>query len=386
MVREGRVFRALAGLPRFGANYSVTAYEVGAQVTSASSGATVTVRAGHGFAAGDKWMLSTGLGFSGSNTITSVGATTLNLPVSISVSQGDILVNLAADTGTSTPNYDGAGLTIYTDMAYGSAAVNNTVAADPNGRYTYYHRGIPRWEWVRSGSTPIALYQDTGPFGVDGPATSTDNALVRWDGADGSATQDSGVIVDDSDNVSGIATLDTTGDVTVGGDLAVTNGASVGGGFAVTGQTNLNGAGTSLVVAHGATVGGAMTVTGAVTCSANLEVDTTSVFVGAATFESYAIRSVAAAVTASTTQTQGQSPLTKDVNNVSVCANANDTVTLPAASAGMQIVIINNGAQTLKIYPASGDNLGAGVNTSTTLAAGSNTRFTAIDSTNWEVI
>jgi hypothetical protein len=37
--------------------------------------------------------------------------------------------------------------------------------------------------------------------GVTGPGSSTDNALARWDGAGGGQIQDSGVIVDDSDNL-----------------------------------------------------------------------------------------------------------------------------------------------------------------------------------------
>lgn len=97
--------------------------------------------------------------------------------------------------------------------------------------------------------------------------------------------------------------------------------------------------------------------------------------------------SVKSGITASTTQTQGQMPLTKDVNEISTVANANDTVTLPSATSySRSVVIINNGANTLKIYPASGDNLGAGVNTSTTLASGSNVRYTNYDSTNWEAV
>lgn len=98
-------------------------------------------------------------------------------------------------------------------------------------------------------------------------------------------------------------------------------------------------------------------------------------------------RSIAATITASTTQTQGQQPLTKDVNEVSVVANANDTVTLPTAPTYSRTVcIINNGANVLQIFPASGDDLGAGVNTSTTLAAGSNVRYTNYDATNWKAI
>ncbi len=98
-------------------------------------------------------------------------------------------------------------------------------------------------------------------------------------------------------------------------------------------------------------------------------------------------KTISAGLTASTTQTQGQRPLTQDVNEVSTVANANDVVTLPTAPAySRTIIIINNGANTLQIFPASGDNLGAGVDTSTTLASGANVRYTNYNATNWEAI
>lgn len=52
---------------------------------------------------------------------------------------------------------------------------------------------------------------------VDGPvsATSTDNAVVRWDGTTGRLIQDSGIIADDSNNVSGVGTFSAAGDMTV---------------------------------------------------------------------------------------------------------------------------------------------------------------------------
>lgn len=96
------------------------------------------------------------------------------------------------------------------------------------------------------------------------------------------------------------------------------------------------------------------------------------------------LRKTTAGITASVIQTQGQGALTSDINEVSTCANANDTVTLPVALAGRCCFISNNGAATLQIFPASGDNLGAGLNTSTTLAAGGHALFVAYDSTNWE--
>lgn len=95
-------------------------------------------------------------------------------------------------------------------------------------------------------------------------------------------------------------------------------------------------------------------------------------------------RDVNAGLTASTTQTQGQGALTAEFNEVATVANTNDTVTLPTAVAGLKIVIINNGANTLQIFPASGDNLGAGLNNSTTLASGGAVVYAAFDATNWQ--
>ncbi len=91
-------------------------------------------------------------------------------------------------------------------------------------------------------------------------------------------------------------------------------------------------------------------------------------------------------ITASTTQTQGEGPLNHNINEISTVAVANDTVTLPAAGAGRRVTIINNGANTLQIFPALDDNLGAGVDTAATLAAGSNVEYVAYDDTNWESV
>lgn len=98
---------------------------------------------------------------------------------------------------------------------------------------------------------------------------------------------------------------------------------------------------------------------------------------------------VTTGVTAATTQTQGQGAISVTSGKVNViyevatCATANDTVTLPAAVAGLTVLVINNGAQTLQVFPASGDDLGQGVNTATTIAAGASSTFVALDSTDW---
>lgn len=78
-----------------------------------------------------------------------------------------------------------------------------------------------------------ALSASSGGGTLVGPASSTDNAIARWDGTGGDAVQDSGIIIDDSDNITGVASitvalsglhlLDTNAShdliVTVGSDL-----------------------------------------------------------------------------------------------------------------------------------------------------------------------
>lgn len=86
-------------------------------------------------------------------------------------------------------------------------------------------------------------------------------------------------------------------------------------------------------------------------------------------------------ITASTTQTQGQGQLLSSHNEVATVANANDTVTAPVAVAGRTLTILNNGANTLQVFPSTGDDLGAGVNTAITIVAGGKRWWFAYDAT-----
>ena len=98
------------------------------------------------------------------------------------------------------------------------------------------------------------------------------------------------------------------------------------------------------------------------------------------------VRDVNAGIVAGTTQAQGQVPLTAEINEVATVANPNDVVTLPAAEPGLKITVINNGANTLQVFPATGDDLGAGVDVATTIASGAAVTFLAYDATNWKQI
>jgi len=73
-----------------------------------------------------------------------------------------------------------------------------------------------------SSPTEWRILTETGS--VVGPGSSTDNAIARYDLATGLLLQDSGVLIDDSENVSGIGTLDIDGDFTIAeGKVAITN-------------------------------------------------------------------------------------------------------------------------------------------------------------------
>ena len=97
-------------------------------------------------------------------------------------------------------------------------------------------------------------------------------------------------------------------------------------------------------------------------------------------------QSVATGITAGTTQTQaGATALTKMLNIVATCATDNNGVKLMSAVAGARQTIVNRGAKNLKIWPATGDNLGAGVNLGISILPGAKITFEAEDVTNWSV-
>jgi len=95
--------------------------------------------------------------------------------------------------------------------------------------------------------------------------------------------------------------------------------------------------------------------------------------------------STATAITASTTQSQGQQPLTARINEVTVVAVANDVVTLPTAAPGLEITVINaDSTEALQVFPASGDDIdGGATDASTSVVAGAVARFSAVDATSW---
>ena len=84
-------------------------------------------------------------------------------------------------------------------------------------------------------------------------------------------------------------------------------------------------------------------------------------------------------ITANANQSQGDTPLLSTYNVISVVAAATNAVTLPAVfGVGTKIYVKNDDStDSMNIWPASGDNAGAGADTAVALAAGVGTLFLA---------
>jgi len=91
-------------------------------------------------------------------------------------------------------------------------------------------------------------------------------------------------------------------------------------------------------------------------------------------------------ITAGTTQTQaGGTALTADINTIITTANDNDAVVLPTIKEGDEIKILNDGAKDLQVFPASGNNLGNGLNQSMILESNERIKFFAKSETEWDI-
>jgi len=146
--------------------------------------------------------------------------------------------------------------TAYTTPATLAASTLFAVSDGANKKLTYNQL---------SGSLS-ASFAGAGLFGgnkVDGPASATDNAVARFDSTTGKLIKNSGVIIDNSNNVSGIVNLTNTGNTTLGdaaADTVTVNGTTTFVGTTV--MTTLQGSGS---INGDLTVGGNLTIQGDLT-------------------------------------------------------------------------------------------------------------------------
>lgn len=95
------------------------------------------------------------------------------------------------------------------------------------------------------------------------------------------------------------------------------------------------------------------------------------------------VYSTSATVTAGT-NAQGQGALTSDINVITTAAASPSGVTLPTATTGRIVTIINKGANAINVYPATGAYVdGLAINTSIQIPVGSSLQFIASSTTRW---
>jgi hypothetical protein len=97
-------------------------------------------------------------------------------------------------------------------------------------------------------------------------------------------------------------------------------------------------------------------------------------------------RSSTNAITAFAGGGQGSATaLTSDINSITTCATANDSVKLPAAVAGKSITVSNLGAAHAAVFPATGDLIDSlAANASVSLATNSSITFTCAVTGSWK--
>jgi hypothetical protein len=224
----------------------------------------------------------------------------------------------------------------------------------------------------------VGLTAATGTFGttsVSGTLSATSTLTLS-----GSTTGTASFATNQTTANTSICTAQTTGTLTIGGTAQT--------GTITVGQST---AAQTLNLGTGATANATTKTINIGT--AGVSGSTTNVNIGSAvsgatsntTVNGFLVNSISAAVAAAGANQANATALVSNINNVTVVATNADGVRLPTAIAGIRILIRNSdAADTLKIYPATGDQIDAlGTNASYSLAAGSTIELFASTTTQW---
>lgn len=220
------------------ADGTVTVYDYGAVASGASADTTIPVYAGHGVAVNDCIMV--GIDETTFRLVTVSAATQLTVNASVSVINGDVIVNLGTDSagGSGTPNYDGSTVEIYSVPDDANPIVLPEVSAvtiDADGNYGYYFNSTDTlWELVRD-STGVSLatvIRDSPVLLASSGTPFVDNSIARFDGTTGLIIQ--GAYTSNTPTISDAGAVALPGTVATGA-LTVTGAATVSTTLGVTG-------------------------------------------------------------------------------------------------------------------------------------------------------
>lgn len=185
--------------------------------------------------------VATSVAMSGDVTIVAAGTTTIGANKVLN----SMLAQMAQSTFKGRVASSGTGDPVDLTATQATAILNNFVGDSGSGGT----KGLVLAPAAGDAAANKFLKADgtwTTPVGagdVMGPASASDNAMVRFNGTTGKLLQNSLIIVDDSGNLNGINDLGVADDALIGGDLAVT------------GDTTLNAALTGVLYATSGVVG-----------------------------------------------------------------------------------------------------------------------------------
>ena len=129
-----------------------------------------------------------------------------------------------------------------------------------------------------------------------------------------------------------------------------------------------------------------LTLSGNVTTSGNIYANTGEIRGSNIRSSGYFYRSVTTGVTAAGTTQTDATGFTSEIVEFSTVP-AGSGARLPAAASGMVITIVNTSANTLNVYPASGDTINSlAANIAYTHVSGATLQYVALDNTRWYTV
>jgi len=163
--RNGSVITKSGSTLAVGAYYLVNVLPPGGIATGPASGATLFLERGHGFSIGHKVMIhsiaSGTFTFLSGSAITMIEDDFINLGgivPSLSLEAGDVVFNMALDNSAgATPNWNGNGTSIFSEIGLQDAIPNQVVASDDKGLYTYCWSGERVWEAIRNPASGLVV-------------------------------------------------------------------------------------------------------------------------------------------------------------------------------------------------------------------------------------
>jgi len=144
----------------------------------------------------------------GDSGFTTDGAGSINIVGDLDIDNINLNANAITTASGDLDITPSSGLTDFSASTEALHIPTGTTAQRPSSPAAGYIRFNTTTNNLESYDGSQWITQSGGSGDVTGPGSSTDNAVVRFDGTGGTLIQDSSVLIDDSDAVTGITSLD----------------------------------------------------------------------------------------------------------------------------------------------------------------------------------